>query len=170
MSAPPDFAASAAVSVNGVVPLAATAMRQSEDWIRQRFDRGAGGSRVVLVGALHAGSERKPFRQQEDEPLRRPAEGRAKLHSIERRLPAGGAGAGIDQAPSLAQPVGNGARRGRDRRQRRTHRLDRPRLAFPKGGENFVVAPGVDTAIARVDGLSSAHGRMSFCLLCQSPW
>ena len=148
-SAPAAFAVSAAASVNGVVPLAATAMTQSRSAELQIARSRALACRgVVLVRALDAGIEREALGEHEGEPLHRPAERRAELHAVERRLAPGGAGAGIDQAPVGLDPSAIAAGRGGDRRERRAHRGDRPRLPVEEGVENFRVVPGVEPAIA----------------------
>ena len=112
---------------------------------------------IVLVRSACTGIEPHALGQHEGDALGRPAEGRAELHPVERRLPAGGAGADIDDAADRLDASGNGARRRRDCCERRAHRRDRPHLSLPERIEDVGVAPGVEAAIARAENLRVAH-------------
>jgi hypothetical protein len=120
-----------AATVNGVVPLAETAITTSH-----------GESRAALACLIaSATSSSAPFGARgkcafpadddETEPLLGPGESRHQIRSILHGDPAQGAGANIDQASAITERLACGICRSGDSRNRAPYSRDRGELALP---------------------------------------
>jgi hypothetical protein len=138
--------------VNGVVPLAATAISASCVPIACRWTSAAASS-----ASSSAPSTARSHQQHEARG--RPSEGRHQLGAVLHREPPRGAGAGINEAPAAAQALLDRQRGAFERRARGVHRGDRGELTLQHRIEDVGRTPQIDRRIARAwsFGLHLSH-------------
>ena len=135
--------------MNGVVPLAATAISTSSGAIPWLCTRAAACA-VRILGALDRARHRLlAARDQQQQALRRPAEGRHQLRAILYRKPPRCPGTGIGKPPAGAQPRLHGKRRLQQRRPRGPHRGNGGELALDHRIQDVRGLPEVDIGITR---------------------
>ena len=142
VSAPRDAASRRQASVNGVVPLAATAISASlladaDAARRARRPRSASSSAPSTARS----SASRPPAISSTRRARRPAEGRHQLGAVLHGEPSRRAGAGIDEPAAAAQPLLDGQRGAFERRARGVHGGDRGELALEHRVEDVRRAP-----------------------------
>ena len=146
--APSRLASRRHASVNGVVPLAATAISTSSAPTPWRCTSSV-ACRDLVLGALHrAHHGLVAAGDQQQQALRRPAEGRHQLGAILDRQAAGGAGTGVDQATAVPQTRFHRQRRSLECRSGRAHRGHGGELPLDHRIQDVRGVPDVDAGIS----------------------
>ena len=147
--APARFASRKHESVNGVVPLAATAISTVIRADAVAADKGCGLNGLIFSAFDGAGHGLFAARDEKQQPVARPAEGGHQLRAILHRKTAGSSGAGVDEPAAGPQPGFHGKSCVDKRGPGRTNRGDGGKLPLDHRIECVERLPQVDVSVAR---------------------